>query len=430
MEFATRSAIATSDGTPLLLSEEGRSKLLATYRDGLLNDTVRFWFPRSVDFEQGGFFSALDRDGTLVDTDKSVWVQGRMTWMLLTLFNTVENSPEWLNWARNGLSFLERSCFDADGRMFFHVTREGRPIRKRRYAFSESFAAIAYAAFAKATGDERSASRALELFELFTRWNFTPGLMPPKFADTRPMLGISPRMITIITAQELRANLGEHEILTQWTDRCIDEISRLFLKPDLRVVMETVGPNGEIYDHFDGRTLNPGHAIEGAWFIMHEGKVREDSHLIKLGCEMLDWMWERGWDTEYGGILYFRDVYGKPVQDYWQDMKFWWPHNETIIATLLAHELTGERKYAQWHQWVHDWSYKHFPDPEYGEWYGYLHRDGRISVTLKGNLWKSFFHHPRMQWYCWKLLEEKSPRNRTELISQCSQVTHRSHSIG
>ena len=382
------------------------STLRNTYRDGLMADTVPFWFPRAVDTEHGGFLHCFDRDGSLLDTDKSVWVQGRIAWMLLTLYNTVEKRPEWLEWARGGLEFIDRNCFDTDGRMFFHVTRDGRPIRKRRYAYSESFAAIAHAAYARATGCDRSATRARELFDQFTRWNFTPGLMPSKFADTRPMIGMGPRMITIVTAQELRANLGEDPALNGWIDRCIDEIQRWFVKPDIRCVMESVGPDGEILDHFDGRMLNPGHAIEGAWFIMHEGKYRNDTGLVRLGCDMLDWMWERGWDSEYGGIFYFRDVYGKPVQEYWHDMKFWWPHDETIIATLLAWQLTGDQKYARMHRLVHDWSHRHFADPKHGEWYGYLHRDGRVSVPLKGNLWKSFFHHPRMQWYAWQLCEE------------------------
>ena len=382
------------------------STLRNTYRDGLMADTLPFWFPRAVDAEHGGFLHCFDRDGSLLDTDKSVWVQGRVAWMLLTLYNTVEKRPEWLEWARGGLEFIDRHCFDTDGRMFFHVTRDGRPIRKRRYAYSESFAAIAHAAYARATGCDRSATRAQELFDQFTRWNFTPSLMPPKFTETRPMIGMGPRMITIVTAQELRANLGENPVLTGWIDRCIDEIQRWFVKPDIRCVMESVGPGGEIVDHFDGRMLNPGHAIEGAWFIMHEGKYRNDTGLVRLGCDMLDWMWERGWDSEYGGIFYFRDVYGKPVQEYWQDMKFWWPHDETIIATLLAWQLTGDQKYARMHRLVHDWSHRHFADPKHGEWYGYLHRDGRVSVPLKGNLWKSFFHHPRMQWYAWQLCEE------------------------
>ena len=390
---------------PPLTTPAGRQRLLSTYRTGLLDDTVSFWFPHSVDTEHGGFCHCFDRDGTLVDTDKSMWVQGRMTWMLLTLYNSIEKRPEWLAWAEQGLKFIDRFGFDSDGRMFFHVTRDGRPIRKRRYAYSETFAAAAYAAHARATGNERSARRARELFDHFTRWNFTPGLMPPKYTDTRPMIGLGPRMITIVTAQELQANLGSDPTLTAWIDRAIEEIERWFVKPELQVVMETVGAEGEIIDHFDGRTLNPGHAIEAAWFILHEGQLRADNRLVRLGCQMLDCMWNRGWDQEYGGILYFRDVYDKPVQEYWHDMKFWWPHNEAVIATLLAYELTGDGRYAAWHQQVHDWSHRHFADPEFGEWFGYLHRDGRISTTLKGNLWKSFFHHPRMQWFAWRQLE-------------------------
>jgi len=375
------------------------------YRQSLLEDCLPFWFPRCVDQEFGGFLHCLDHDGTIVDTDKSVWAQGRISWMLLTLCNTVECRPEWLEWAESGLRFLEKHGFDTDGRMFFHVTREGAPIRKRRYAFSEAFAAIAYAAHAKATESDQSAKRARQLFEFFVRWNFTPGLMPPKYTDTRPTIGLAPRMIAIVTAQELRENLGTDPSLTGWIDRCIDEIERLFAKPDLCCLMESVAPDGGIVDHFDGRTLNPGHAIECAWFLLQEGRHRRDTRLIRLGCDILDWMWKRGWDEEFGGLYYFRDVYGKPVQEYWHDMKFWWPHGETLIATLLAWRLTGEQKYADWHRLTHDWSFKHFADPAHGEWFGYLHRDGRRSSTLKGNLWKSFFHHPRALWLCWQLCE-------------------------
>jgi N-acylglucosamine 2-epimerase len=170
--------------------------------------------------------------------------------------------------------------------------------------------------------------------------------------------------------------------------------------------MEQVAPDGSIIDHIDGRTLNPGHAIEGAWFILAEAMHRnKDPHLIALGCKMLDYMWERGWDKQFGGILYFKDVYNKPVQEYWQDMKFWWPHNEVIIATLLAYLITGNDKYAQWHQQVHQYAYEHFHDKQQGEWFGYLHRDGSVAQTAKGNLFKGPFHLPRQEWYCMQLLK-------------------------
>ncbi|BCX46172.1 N-acylglucosamine 2-epimerase [Haloferula helveola] len=371
------------------------------YLRQLRDDCLPFWFPRSVDVEHGGFLHCFDRDGSLVDTDKSVWAQGRMSWMLLVLYLELEQRPEWLEWAESGLRFLEEKCIDpSDGRMWFHVARDGTPIRKRRYAYSESFASIAFAAHAAATGSDRSASKARELFERFTDWNFTPGKIPPKFTDARPMVGLAPRMITLVTAQELELRLGKSDATTAWIDRCIEEIERYFVKPDRKVVMEVVEPDGSISDHFDGRTLNPGHAIEGAWFILEEARRRNDSRLTKLGCDMLDWMWERGWDQEHGGIYYFRDVHHHPVQEYWHHMKFWWPHDETLIATLMAHRLTGEDRYLVMHEKCRTWSFSRFADPEHGEWFGYLQQDGSPSSTLKGNLWKSFFHHPRALWIC------------------------------
>lgn len=377
----------------------------ARYKEALLDHCLPFWFPRLIDTECGGVLHCVDRDGTIVDTDKSVWAHGRMAWLLFELYHSVEANEDWLRWGGHCLRFLEQHCFDADGRMFFHVSRDGKPIRKRRYAYSESFASIAYAAHARATGNSGSARRARELFDLFLHWNFTPGVMPPKFEDTRPCIGMGPRMIALVTAQEIRDCLGEDADLRAWIDRCIQEIETFFVKPDLECVMETVAPNGDILDHFDGRTLNPGHAIEGAWFILREGAYRGDSRLIALGCRMLDWMWRRGWDEEHGGLFYFRDVLGRPVQEYWQDMKFWWPHDEALIATLMAWHLTGADRYATWHETIHDWSFRHFADPVHGEWFGYLHRDGSLSTTLKGNLWKAAFHHPRAMLRCWRLCQ-------------------------
>lgn len=393
------------------LPKERIQELIRIYRDGLLEDVLPFWIKNSVDREFGGFTMCLGQDGTVIDSDKSVWKQGRFTWLLGEMYNQVESRPEWLELAQHGIDFIDRFGFDrTDGRMWFHLTREGKPIRKRRYAFSESFAAIAYGELAKATGKEEYADKARQTFESFLNHNLHGIAMVPKYTDTRPTTSIGFPMIAINVAQELRDSI-DFEDANKWIDWSIERIRKLHVKEDIQCVMETVGTNGEMIDHFDGRTLNPGHAIEGAWFILWEGRIRNDQQLIHLGCQMLDWMWQRGWDSEYGGVLYFVDVKGLPVQEYWHDMKFWWPQNEAIIATLLAYHLTGDEKYARWHTMVHDWAYKHFPDTDYGEWFGYLHRDGRLSVSLKGNLWKGPFHLPRMQLVCWKILEDMMEAN-------------------
>ena len=405
------------------------------YKRYLLEDVLPFWIEHGWDREQGGMWTCLDRDGTLLDSDKSVWFQGRAGWMFATMFNTVEANPQWLEVAQSCVDFLDR-CADftnsgddstnqagsttslsqtlsrcsgeAVPKLYFTVTRDAKPLRMRRYYYSESFAAIAYAAMAKATGVDRYHQAAVRMLEVFLRSILDRSNAEPKTDPrTRPLRGIGPWMIAMATAQELRANLGDVAVYgkscSEWIDRCIEEIDQSFFKRELGALMEVVGSNGEVLDHFDTRQLNPGHAIECAWFILHESRIRSDAGLRKLGLDILDCMWQRGWDQQYGGLFYFRDVYDKPVQEYWHDMKFWWPHCEAIIATALAWKLTGDQKYQRMHADVHAWSFEHFADREFGEWYGYLHRDGRKSNTLKGSTWKGPFHLPRMLWYCAQL---------------------------
>ncbi|MBN2266503.1 MAG: AGE family epimerase/isomerase [Candidatus Aminicenantes bacterium] len=380
------------------LAADRREHLIGAYRRTLLDDSLPFWLEHGLDRRFGGIMTSLDREGRILDTDKGVWQQGRFAWVLGRLYNTVERRPEWLDAAESILRFLQAHAFDRDGRMFFQLARDGRPIRKRRYAFSEAFAAMAFGEHAQATESEASKAIAAKLFRAFAA--HVPS--PPKFTGERPMKSLAVPMIRIAVAQSLRGSIGlegaEGEI-----DRAVDEIRQDFMKPGIGCCMENVGPAGELVDSFDGRLLNPGHAIEGAWFLMREGELRDRGDYVRAGCDVLDWMWERGWDREYGGLYAFRDVDDKPVAEYWHDMKFWWPHNEAVIATLLAYQLTGDGRYAAMHARTHDYAYALFPDPAYGEWFGYFHRDGRLSTPLKGNLFKGCFHVPRQALECWRI---------------------------
>lgn len=393
---------------PLLLTATGRAELAEVYHAALVDDVLPFWLRHGIDSMHGGLISCLDRDGAVIDTDKSIWFQGRAAWTFATLAVDADRlglpREPLIEAARSCIQFLRTHGEAPDGKLWFTVTRQGEPLRMRRYAYSESFAAIGNAAYAKATGDEQAAGDAVRYLSAFRRLTTTPGVLPDKYEPTRPMKGIGPLFILIATAQEVRRCLGDVAIAgTSCTDRidlAIAEIERDFVKPDLEAVLECVAPDGGVIDHHEGRTLNPGHALECAWFILHEGSLRNDARLVELGVRMIDWMWTRGWDEQHGGLLYFTDLFDRPVQEYWHDMKFWWPHCEAIVATLLAWQLTGLPRFAERHQRVHDWSFRHFADPQHGEWYGYLHRDGSPSSPAKGTLWKGPFHLPRMLWYC------------------------------
>lgn len=365
------------------------------YREDLVNNIMPFWMEHGVDHEHGGVYTCVDRDGTLMDTTKSVWFQGRFAYICAYAYNNIEKNPEWLDAAKSTIDFIEAHCFDTDCHMFFEVTADGTPLRKRRYVFSESFAAIAMAEYSKATGDKTYAEKAMQIFRDMRRMLTTPGLLEPKYLPTMEAQGHSITMILINVANVLRQVCDDAELEEQ-TELSIKALAQYFIHPEFKALLETVGPKGEFIDTINGRLINPGHCIETSWFLLDVAERKGDKELQKLALQIFDWSWDWGWDKEFGGIINFRDCKGFPQQDYSQDMKFWWPQCETIIACLYAYKLTGDEKYLERHRMISDWTYAHFPDHEYGEWYGYLHRDGSVAQPAKGNIFKGPFHVPRM----------------------------------
>ena len=382
-------------------------ELREIYRRELFERVLPFWLEHSLDYVNGGQFNSLDRDGTVFDTDKSMWAQGRALWMFAKLYNEVEPRPEWLDAARQIYDFIMRCGFDNDGRMFFAVTADGRPLRKRRYLFTETFAVIGLAEYARATGDETARRRAIDTYRLVVDYLREPGRLEPKvFPQTRRAKSHNVSMIMLATTQELRLAAPPDPLYKEVVDEALDQILNHFLDEEAEAVFEVRGADGTRLDTDDGRRITPGHAMESAAFVLHEASARGDDALIPPALKMIDFSLARGWDAEHGGLLYFVDAEGKPPTRLEWDMKLWWPHAEALYALLLAFQVSGDAKYAAWFERMHDWTFAHFPDPEYGGWYGYLRRDGSVSTRLKGGMWKGFFHTPRALWLCWRLLGE------------------------
>lgn len=377
-----------------------------SYKKDLTENIMPFWMKYGLDRENGGVYTCVDRDGSLMDTTKSVWFQGRFAFICSFAYNNVEKNQEWLDAAKSTLEFIEKHCFDEQGHMYFSVTAEGKPLRKRRYVFSETFAAIAMSEYALATGDQHWAKRAIQVFEDTQRFLATQGFLPAKFEADVKLQGHSIVMILINVGSCIRKVVDDPK-LTQQIDESIEKLKKYFIHPEFKCLLETVGENGEFIDTNMTRTINPGHCIETSWFIMEEAKLRGwDKPMLDMALQVFDWSWDWGWDKQYGGIINFRDCKNLPPQDYSQDMKFWWPQCETIIASLYAYLGTGDEKYLYRHERISEWTYAHFPDAEYGEWYGYLHRDGTVAQPAKGNLYKGPFHIPRMMIKGYMLCQE------------------------
>lgn len=367
------------------------------FKKYLTDNVLDFWLKNSIDIEYGGIFTNLDQKGELYSEEKSVWFQGRALWVFSKAYNLIEKKPEYLEAARKIYEFLPK-CTDTDGRMFFITTRDGGEVQKRRYFFSETFAAIGCAEFYKMTGEREAWEMAVKYFDMAMKVYSDPSLTTPKFnVKNRPLKALSPIMIMLATA-EVMESAGENseyyaEIAKKFTREILDGG---FINEEVGALLESVNLDGSFSDTPAGRTVNPGHSLEAAWFLMSEGVLRNDDDVLKAAKNIIDLTMPIGWDKKNGGIIAFTDILGKPAGALEWDMKLWWPQCEAMIANKLAWILFGEEKYKDNYEKILDYAFKYFEDSENGEWYGYLHYDNTPSHTLKGNIFKGPFHLPRM----------------------------------
>ena len=369
-----------------------------------LATVVDFWLKNGMDPVHGGVYTCLDRTGKIYSTDKSVWMQGRCGWMFAHMCSVYGVKQEWLDASKSCLDFMEAHCInrEAGDRMYFTVTEDGQPLRQRRYFYSEAFYASANAEYYGVTGDKECLERARKAYNIY--WELAHGgkdpvgMGPKTIAETRTGRSFGLPMIILNVIGILLRVDPEHR--AEYEDRaqqCIDEIFKYFVKPDMKCLLENVAPDGTARLNFtEGRIVNPGHDIEGVWFILEHAKRTGDTSLIPKAAEIFDWAIEAGWDKEYGGLLYFVDALGLPPEAYEHDMKLWWPHNEILIASMMLYRDTKDEKYLDWFYKTLDYCKAHFSDPEYGEWYGYLRRDGKPTMpSTKGSTFKGPFHLPR-----------------------------------
>ena len=381
-------------------------KLAAQYKAELLDKVIPFWLEKSQDLEHGGFFTCLERDGSVFDTDKFIWLQGREVWMFATLYNKVEKRQEWLDAAVQGAEFLKKYGHDGQLNWYFALDREGHPLVEPYNIFSYTFAVIAFGQLAIATGNKEYEDIARRTFDIVLSKAENPkGRWSKASPGARSLKSFALPMILCNVALEIEPLL-EPAFLEETIKTCVHEVMDVFYRPELGLIVEHLGTNNELVDCMDGRLLNPGHAIEAMWFIMDLGKRMGNQALIDKAAEIALKEVEYGWDKEHGGIFYFMDRLGHPLQQLEWDQKLWWVHIETLITMLKGYQLTGNKQCLEWFERVHEYTWSHFADSEYPEWFGYLNRRGEVLLTLKGGKWKGCFHVPRGLFQCWQILED------------------------
>ena len=383
-------------------------KLANRYKTELLDSVLPFWLNKSIDKEYGGYFSCLDRDGSVYDTDKFIWLQGREVWLFSMLCNKLGKKQEWLDAAIQGAEFLKKYGHNGDYDFYFSLTREGKPLVEPYNIFSNTFACMAFAQLAKATGSEEYAEISRRIFKRILERRGNPkGKWSKAVPGTRPMKDFALPMIICNMALEVEDIINDPQQLEKTIDECLHEVLDVFYQPDLGCMLENVSSlDNSRLDCFEGREINPGHDLEALWFIMNLGIRRNNKALIDKCVEISLSVIERGWDKEYGGIFYFLDSKGVPQQKLEWDQKLWWVHIESAIAMIKGYQLTGNKKCLEWFEKLDEYMWSRFKDPLHPEWFGYLNRRGEMLLPLKGGKWKGCFHVPRGLFEIWQILEK------------------------
>lgn len=375
------------------------------YRDELLESVIPFWLNNSRDKVSGGYFTCLNRRGEVFDTDKFMWLQGREVWLFSMIYNRIEKKQEWLDMALHGAGFMKKYGTDAQGNWYFSLTREGKPLTQPYNIFSDCFAAMAFSELYKATGNEEYKTIALNTFKnILKRQEAPKGVYNKAYPGTRPLKSFSLPMILCNLSLIMEDVLGTDHV-NKTIQPLINEVMNVFYDQESGLILENVSPEGNFSDSFEGRLLNPGHTNEAMWFMMDLAVRNNDKSLIDKCIDILLRSTENGWDKKHGGIFYFLDIKGHPLQQLEWDQKLWWVHIETLISMAKGYSLTGNEACKNWFETIHEYTWNHFKDPEYPEWFGYLNREGMPLLELKGGKWKGCFHVPRGLFEVWKILE-------------------------
>ena len=383
--------------------------MAARYKEELFGSVLPFWLDKSQDSTFGGYFTCLERDGSVFDTDKFVWLQGREVWMFAMLYNKAGKNPLWLECARQGAEFLLKYGHDGNFNFYFSLTRDGKPLVQPYNIFSNTFACMAFAQMAVATGEEKWTDAARKTFvRILDRRSNPKGIWSKGYPGTRPMKDFALPMIICNMALEIEAIIDDKSLLDNTIEEALHEVFNVFYQPSIGVMVENLAPDGTLLDCFEGRKVNPGHDLEALWFMMNLGTRLKRPEIIEKSMKIALDVIEYGWDKQYGGIFYFMDRLGHPTQELEWDQKLWWVHLEAAICMIKGYRQTGNRKALEWFLKLDDYLWTHFKDPEYPEWFGYLNRRGEVLLSLKGGKWKGCFHVPRGLYQIGNILQEIS----------------------
>jgi N-acylglucosamine 2-epimerase len=421
------------------------------YRDHLFNILLPFWMKNGIDHDHGAFLTCFNNAGdTLKSKKKYIWSQGRFLWMLSRLYYAFKDymNPEeaagLIKAAGQGALFLKEHALLANGKCAWVLDQKGSPILTGRNGAekkpaegdefdsgiaADEFLIYGMAEYARAADNPEYCKFALKLFDsVYERlqsgdYKTFPHDTPNGYKTHEKS------MIMRETARELAdiaSFFNDHSAhrLTEIANSYMQETIANYVKRDDKILLEMIKQdNNTAYYEILGSYVNPGHALEDAWFIMHFACRAGDLEAKKTGTEIVRWMATLGWDAKYGGLFQFLHKDGKPpkgsisyrnrenhvireLRENWSN-KLWWVHSEALYALILVYEKTGDSWFLKTYWQFHGYVFKTFPNPDkmVGEWIQIRDRKGNPEDKVAALPVKDPYHITRAFMHLIKSLE-------------------------
>ncbi|WP_128545394.1 AGE family epimerase/isomerase [Larkinella soli] len=382
------------------------SKLAAQYQEALFRTILPFWITHSRDLTCGGYYNALTDQGVVFDTDKLVALQAQQVWGFSFLHHQVDAIPEWLSLARHGVDFLLKHGRQPDGRWLDTVDRRGRPVTPARTVVPDCSAVMAFARFFRCSGDEEHALTAQQtLHRLLEVRQNQRERWEAELGGFRQFKHLSEPMMVLKAVIECQSLLSP-EFFKQTLETVIAEIQNEFYDKRINLLRENVLPEGAFCDCTTGRRLHGGYVFETAGYLLEAAELTGNRRLAQQAVQMALHLAEICWDEPSGGFIQYADLKDRPgIYSEW-DRKIWWTHTEALSVFVRGYHHTRMNDCLKWFQKVHSYTWQHFPDKDYKEWFGILDRKNEPVLTSKATPQKGCYHLIKGLHDTWKGLEQ------------------------
>ena len=373
------------------------------YYSDLFDEFLPFMDEHIIDHKYGGFMCDADWDGTLLDTRKRIWYQGRGVWVYSFLYNNIKKDPKYLEIARKTVEWLDKTT-PPPGKLWNPwYTREGKPLGKEETEiYSDLHVAQGYTQYAKASGDMSYWDKAkaiwkkcVDVYDNRPGYGIDAHFYQVQINEKKRYEGVpNPRIVghwmDFLTLVTQMLEIKEDPELEAFAAKDVDAVLNRHYNPEFGLITEYLNKDYSRIDGPQGREVT-GHTLETLWMILYEMVRKKDKETFEKAAEYLHHHIEVLYDYVYEGS--YQGLMDVDTMEF--DMtKALWVQDEILVGTMYAYEHTGARWAREWFERLYRFVEEKATLKQYGYPLWMIYADRKMTFVPHYNRIGNY-HHPR-----------------------------------